>query len=380
MQVKSKKYDWRKPFGVLFNSLFSSLNFGLVILLLASSFSDLVSPMKNIIFAYLGLAFPLLVIANVCFFVYWIFAHKWWWVFLLTLVFVACWKPFFRYCPFYPATVVATDDETVIKLMSYNVMSFAYKDHSRQSPNKIIEYIAASGADVVCLQEYMVSTRPNLMDSKDVEAALPMYPYIEEIIFSSHNKGGYKYGLAVLSKFPITRSQRITFPSVYNGSALHDINIRGRKLTIVNNHLESFKLTSEDISQYSEIITRANFEHFESFSGSIQQKLGQAFRIRANQTETVVAAIRKANSYYTVSCGDLNDTPISYSHKVFNDHLLDAYAETGFGPGISYNRNFFPFRIDHIFHSASIEASNCRVDRSIRLSDHYPIYCYIKLK
>ena len=38
------------------------------------------------------------------------------------------------------------------------------------------------------------------------------------------------------------------------------------------------------------------------------------------------------------------------------------------------------FRIDHIMTSPNLEVYNCEVDRSIKASDHYPIWCYIRKK
>jgi endonuclease/exonuclease/phosphatase family metal-dependent hydrolase len=251
-------------------------------------------------------------------------------------------------------------------------------NHTKEEPNKIIQYIAESEADIVCLQEYMVSARPNLMSSQAVAKALPMYPYIAEIFFTSAENKKYQYGLALLSKYPILDSRKISFSSLYNGAAIHNIYVRGKKVTVINNHLESFKLTVEDRSKYSDMITNANFESFEEFSGAIQQKLGQAFRIRAKQAEMIADEIRKANGYYTVVCGDFNDTPISYVRRTIQGSLIDAYAESGLGMGVSYNQNYFFFRIDHIFHSISMDAYNCRVDAGVKLSDHYPIYSYLK--
>ncbi|MDR1199024.1 MAG: endonuclease/exonuclease/phosphatase family protein, partial [Prevotellaceae bacterium] len=285
---------------------------------------------------------------------------KWLFVSIIVLTFVVCWTPFSRYCPFHIKTRVLPQDN-VIKVLSYNVMSFAYTDHTKESPNKIIQYIAESDADIICLQEYMVSSRSNLMNSEEVADALPMYPYIAEIIFSSPENKRYKYGLAVLSKFPITKSRRIVFSSAYNGASIHEIIVRGKKIILVNNHLESFKLTAEDRSKYSDMITHASLESFDELRGSIQQKLGQAFRVRAKQAETVAGEIRKANGYYTIVCGDFNDTPISYAHRTIQGPLSDAYANSGFGMGTSYNQNFFLFRIDHILYSPSMEAYNCTV-------------------
>jgi len=377
MRAENKKTKWLTPFKLLFQSFFASLNIVFVILFIASAYSDFISPEKFVIFAYLGLAFPILLFVNICFFAYWILTKKWPMILVIIATLVVCWQPIFRFCPLHLKTEIKPSED-IIKVLSYNVMNFAYKDHTKKTPNKIIQYIAESEADIVCLQEYMVSSRPDLMNSKDIAKALPMYPYIAEIIFSKPNKN-YKYGLAVLSKFPITNSKRIEYKSQYNGSSIHEVNVRGKKVIVINNHLESFKLTAEDRSKYSKVITHANLESLEDLRGSIQQKLGQAFSIRAKQAEIIAEEIRKSNGYYTIVCGDFNDTPISYARRTIQAPLLDAYEKSGFGPGISYNQNYFLFRIDHILHSPSMEAYNCRVDTRVNLSDHYPIYCYLKL-
>jgi endonuclease/exonuclease/phosphatase family metal-dependent hydrolase len=377
MQAKDKKLTrWLKPFRLLFNSFLGLLNIIIAILFTASAYSDYISPATSIIFAYLGLAFPILLTINVIFLIYWLVTRKWLIVVMMAMSIVVCWTPISNYYPFH-LKIKNIPENNVIKVLSYNVMSFAYKNHTKGSPNKIIEYIAQSGADIVCLQEYMASTRDNLMSSKDISNALNMYPYIVEICFSPQSRERYKYGLAVLSKYPISNSKRIKFTSVYNGSSMHEINIKGRKILLVNNHLESFKLTTEDRTKFTHIFTA--FEEFDEFRGSIQQKLGRAFKIRAQQVDKIVDQIKKENSLYTIVCGDFNDTPISYPHRKIQGNLSDAYAETGLGPGISYNQNLFLFRIDNIFHSSNLEAFNCTVDRSVKLSDHYPIYCYFKI-
>ena len=379
MQVEDKKMKWLSHIKLLFYSFFATLNVFFAVMLVGSAYSDFISPEKNIFFAYLGLCFPILLLINICFLVYWIVVKRWLMSFILIMTFAVCWKPITVFCPFHLKTK-ELPREHLIKILSYNVMSFAYQNHTKEKSNQIIRYIAESEADIVCLQEYMVSTRPNLMSSEAVAKALPMYPYIAEVIFSPANNKNYKYGLALLSKFPILNSRKISFSSPYNGAAIHEIYANGKTVTVVNNHLESFKLTAEDRSKYSDMISNVNFESFEELSGTIQQKLGQAFRIRAKQAETMAAEIRKVNGYYTIVCGDFNDTPISYVRRKMLHSLIDAYAESGSGMGVSYNQNYFFFRIDHIFHSISMNAYNCRVDAGIKLSDHYPVYCYLKLR
>jgi endonuclease/exonuclease/phosphatase family metal-dependent hydrolase len=142
--------------------------------------------------------------------------------------------------------------------------------------------------------------------------------------------------------------------------------------------LESFKLTSEDKVHYSDFIKSAGPETFDGLRGTIQQKLGPAFLIRARQSRIIADEIQKNRSDYLLVCGDFNDTPISYAHRKIQGPLLDAFAESGWGPGTTYNQNYFWFRIDHIMHSPNMEAFNCTVDK-VKYSDHYPVWCYLKL-
>ena len=374
-----KGMKWFKPFKWFIFSFFIVLNILFMLALIASAYSGLVSPEKNIVFAYAGLLFPVLILVNCCFLLYWIIVKRWILTFLLIAILTVCWRPFTVFCPFHLKTNEQSREE-LIKILSYNVMSFAYKNHTKAESNKIIQYIAESDADIVCLQEYMVSDRPNLMSSQTVSKALSMYPYRAEIVFSSAENKNFQYGLALLSKFPILSSKKIDYPSLYSGAAIHEININGKKVTVINNHLESFKLTTEDRTKYADMFTNVNFESFEVIREVLQRKLSQAFRIRAKQSEMIATEINKANGYYTIVCGDFNDTPLSYACRTIQGSYIDAYAESGMGMGISYNQNYFLFRIDHIFHSANMNAYNCRVDSSIKMSDHYPIYCYLKFK
>ena len=79
-----------------------------------------------------------------------------------------------------------------------------------------------------------------------------------------------------------------------------------------------------------------------------------------------------------IVCGDLNDSPISYTCKALSKTLTNAYTASGNGPGFSYNRNKLFYRIDHIFHSPAFKSYACKVDRSIKHSDHYPIACHLE--
>jgi endonuclease/exonuclease/phosphatase family metal-dependent hydrolase len=256
-------------------------------------------------------------------------------------------------------------------------MAFGYKDHTSDNPNTILQYIAKSGADIVCLQEYMVGQQSNYMTQAKVDQALNMYPYKFTVPLVQRNR--YSIGLAVFSKYPILNSRRIRYDSTLNGSTIHEIEVKGRKLVVVNNHLESFKLTMDDRTTYSDFIKNMNTETFDELKDAIQRKMGEAFLIRAEQAEIVADELQNYKGDYLVVCGDFNDTQISYVRRIMQGTLIDAFEESGTGIGITYNQNYFWFRIDHILHSPNIKAYNTKVDK-ISMSDHYPLWCYLEMK
>ena len=140
MRAESKKKKWYTPFKLFFNSFLATLNIILVLLFIMSAYSDFISPDKNVFFAYIGLAFPILLFSNICFLAYWLITKKWLLSFILIATFFICQRPFSRFCPVNLKTELLPSENT-IKVLSFNVMSFAYKNHSAESPNKIIQYL-----------------------------------------------------------------------------------------------------------------------------------------------------------------------------------------------------------------------------------------------
>jgi len=342
------------------------------LLFIASAFSDRVPPGKSLFFSYLGLVFPFICLLNVFFVVYWLLFRNWKYLLIGVFTFIICWQSVRSYFPLHLKSE-PIPEENVIKVLTYNVMGFAYKDHTEKSPNEIIKFIAESGADIVCMQEYYFHRSGKGLNATKLNKALEMYPYRSVILVKNTN-----WGLAVYSKYPISNSRRIDYNSENNGSSIHEIDINGKKLTLINNHLESFKLTMEDKTRYSDFIKGVGPETFDSLKGTIQQKLGPAYLMRAKQARAVAKEIQNTTSDYLLVCGDFNDTPISYAHRTIKGDLLDAFTESGRGVGITYNQNFFWFRIDNILYSPNMKAIKCQVG-NVKYSDHYPLWCYFKL-
>lgn len=373
MQVRNNPL---RILGYMFRSLVLTAHICIIVLFIFSAFSDRFSPESSMIFPYLGLGFPAFCFFNLCFTLYWLFTCEWRFIWIGLLAFMVCFGQIKLYFPFNPRTEEISGENTV-KLLTYNVMSFGYKPHSDSNHNPTIDYLANSGADIICLQEYAEDSQNKYLTKPKIFQALKMYPYHSVVYLNK--VGRLRFGIALFSKYPILKSEQIYYKSQYNGSAKHVVKINGKDVTIINNHLESFKLTQEDRSRYSAFVKDMDTENFEELKSSLKQKLGTAFMARAKQARIIAKERDSVKTEYLIICGDFNDTPISYAHRTIQGRLLDSFAESGRGMGISYNENSFWFRIDHILHSDNIRSFNCTVDK-VHYSDHYPMWCYLQLQ
>lgn len=263
--------------------------------------------------------------------------------------------------------------EGSIKFLSYNVMAFNMdKPHTKENPNEIIEYLQQSDADIICLQEYITGAN---LKKKEIDRALSAYPY----------KHFYKIanginGLGCYSRYPILSATPVDYQSKANGSMVYVLKVKDDTLTIINNHLESNKLTLDDRTTYMEMIKEPEADKVKEGSKKLISKLADAVPIRAAQADTIARIIQNRKTPSIIVCGDFNTSPFSYAHRIIANGLHDAFTQSGCGFGVSYNKNGFYFRIDHILISPDLRSYQCTVDKSIKHSDHYPIWCYISKK
>ena len=161
---------------------------------------------------------------------------------------------------------------------------------------------------------------------------------------------------------------------------IYVLNVNNDTLTLINNHLESNKLTKEDRGMYEDMIKDPNAKKVKTGLRQLIRKLAEASAIRAVQADSIARLVAGYKGGGIIVCGDFNDSPISYTHRVVGEGLNDAFVESGNGFGISYNQNHFYFRIDNILLSKNLKSYRCTVDNTIKSSDHYPIWCYVAEK
>ncbi len=356
--------------GKILAIIFLSLNAIVAGLMLLSAYSPYINPHVHPIWSSAGLLFPVFLLANFLFFCFWLVVWRRCALFPL-LAFLCCWGSIRAY---FPINLFQNEKpEKTIKVLSYNTLAFGdRKPHTKEKPNEVLAYLQQSDADIICLQEYIVDGK---LKKKDVDYALRKYPYRHYYSFAN----GFN-GLGCYSKYPILSSKTITYESESNASVAYRLKVGNDTLLVVNNHLESNRIGSSEVSTYKEVIDVKDSKKVYAGLWELLKKMAGAVRIRAGQAEAVAAYVKEFQGDKVIVCGDFNDTPISYTHRTMSDGLKDAFTESGNGLGVSFNRHQMYFRIDHILLSKQLKVFDCTVDNTIDASDHYPIWCNISLE
>lgn len=326
--------------------------------------SDRINPMEHPMWANVGLLFPILLLINFFFLVFFaVFKRRY--MAVTFLGFVVSYSSVRTYCPLNVSRDVPPGS---IKVLSYNVHCFANENAPEGHDNPIMEYIIGSDADIVCLQEARI-------DDGIKGAIKGVYDYADSV--KSKNGGEC---LVLLSKYPILSRERIEYESKNNVSAAFRLKIGDDTVTVINNHFETSGLSLADRAGFKDMVKgNAGSDTVRAESKRLAEKLGESAKIRAPQAEAVAEYVRKSGDN-VILCGDFNDNPISYTRRTLASVLTDCYVESGNGPGISYHHNAIFVRIDNIMCSKLWQPYKCKVDRSIGYSDHYPIYCWLKMK
>lgn len=365
--MPAENEDKMKKIGSYILYVVMAFNLVVIVFLLLSAYSSYVDPVKHPVWACTGLVYIVFFVFNAVFLVFWLFAKP---VYMLVpLIGIAVtWGSFRTVMPLNYRHETA---DSTLTVLSYNVMGFRWQfpDNDEKS-NPILDYVVKTDADIVCFQEYILSDKDTHLREKDLLRRLKMYPYHKAVkVGGSDNKNK----LACYSKYPIIGWERVDYESMYNGSIVFKLRIDGDTVIVINNHLESNKLTKADKDAYNSIMNANDADSVKNNVLTLARKLALAADKRKEQAIRVAEKIKEYDEYPVIVCGDFNDGPLSYAHRVINKGLTDAFTEAGFGLGTSYNQNKFYFRIDNILVNDFWKIYTCKVDNSIDESDHYPI-------
>ena len=349
------------------------INLCFIGLLLLSYLSLYISPVKFWPIAFAGFVYPVFLLINIFFVLFWlVFLKKY---FLLSLIAILLGYNQIKTYVKFSGSEHKLAFERSLKVMTYNVRLFdLYNWHSESSKSTrsaIFGLFKSESPDILCLQEYYsgAGKHADFADSICQRVGFK-YRYVELI---NKKNNGLPYGLAIFSKYPIVRTLKIEYPnSKVNFCQSVDLSIGKDTIRVFNLHLESIKFGKEDYNFVSELTnTPSGNEPIKKGSWAILSKMKSAYIKRAVQIETVAKFVRNS-PYPVLFCGDFNDTPVSYSYRQINNELQDAFVDAGTGLGQTHTHILPLLRIDYIFHSKSLNAVDHKTIEK-DYSDHFPV-------
>ncbi len=342
---------------------------GLCILaLILSELAKVLSPTLWVWPAFVGLAYPLILVVNVLFVIFWLFAKQRFFLYPLLGVILS----FFS---IRNTIGVAGQRSTPIvgttfSMLSYNTrMNGQYMKPTAKTKNETLAYIAEQDADVVCIQEFGVGGWKERLTIEDVYEMMKRYPY-RHVSYAVESKY-HSVGVATFSKYPIVKRKRLDIGVTGNSAIYTDVRIKGDTVRVFNLHLESNRLTQRDMS-----LTRET--DLQVYAGGLSSKLSVAYEKRAHQAQCVAKAIDETR-HKVVVCGDFNDVPISYTYHTVRGNLADSFLENGIGIGATFHQLLMGVRIDYVLHDSELYASEFEVGK-VKYSDHYPLKCKMTIQ
>lgn len=262
--------------------------------------------------------------------------------------------------------VSKNDEETGLKVMSYNVRVFNNYAHLRNekfiSSRKMIGWSVDNDAHIKCFQEYYNHDRSKVFNvAQQLYDAGWKYDY-RKILVRDRSKA--EFGLAIFSKLPIIDTGEIRSENdEFLNSIYADVLYGSDTIRIYNSHLESMSINEDNVISAERLA--------ESYKDT-GYRLRSGFISRSKQVNRLVADIN-ACKHKVILCGDLNELPYSYAYFSLRKLLNNSFEKAGNGFGFTYNGKLFFLRIDNQFFSREMDISQFMTHRNIDYSDHFPL-------
>lgn len=343
-------------------------------LLLLAYLAPVVNPRHFVIPSYLGLGFLFVVAVNVFFIIAWIGFSKWYFI-ISVVVLLSGYKVLNRSIP-YRTNETEITKPGAIKVMSFNIRVFnRYGWIKDGAPQDIAQFVNNQNPDVLCFQEFGMNNRLNTHTERKLLSLFKKWKY-HYLEYGNPGSSGYRQGLAVFSKYPILRSQRLPVGDEDNFTVYADIEKDDKVIRVFNSHLQSINMSGKEGFVYKLLRNSTDQQKVKQELGVFRWHMNKAYQERALQAQSFREYI-DASPYPVIVCGDFNDTPVSYAYNKIKGELIDAYCDSGNGVGSTYNGPYPFLRIDYIFFDKRLSSNNF-TRHKVDLSDHYPISCEIE--
>ena len=178
-------------------------------LLFFSYLAYLSDPSKAVWIAFMGLAYPSLILINIFLCVIWLLKRKLFFLPSLLIIIMGMYhhSRFFQINSF----AYIQKSEKTLNVMSYNVRLFDLYNWTKNTEikEKIINLIRSQNPDIICFQEYYFD-KTNGFITRDLIIKELGFKYYHES-FSDESKNNSFFGLATFSKLPIVNKENLQF-------------------------------------------------------------------------------------------------------------------------------------------------------------------------
>lgn len=349
------------------------INFLVIFLLLLSYLSVYISPETFWVFAFFGLAYPVLIILILIFIIYWLIRKKIKLLLVSLLVVLIGWTHLSNTIQINRGKKdIAKDNSPAFKFMSYNVRVFDLYNwgNNKESHNRILDFIIKESPDIICFQEFYYDEEGEFSTIDTMVKIQKAKNY--HVKYTEHAADRYHFGAATFSSFPIISKGDVHLEETNNICMFTDLDIGNDTIRIYNCHLQSIRFQPANYEFMDSIKLKFEEEQINE-AKDILRKMKNAFIKRAGQADLIAAHI-SSSPHPVIICGDFNDTHMSYVYHQIAKNLNDAFVESGAGIGNTYVGKFPSFRIDFILYSTSLDSYNYKTT-DIKYSDHYPLTC-----
>lgn len=372
--MADSSYLRKKKLGYFSKTVFTANIFAVLALLLSYG-ASFIDPKSFWPLAFFGLGYLPILLINGGFIVYWLLRRKRFALVSITAILLG-WPLLIKHINFRNDNEkILVKADSVLRVMSYNVHLFQRYDDSKDNFRaETIEFINTLNPDIVCFQEFY----SRLRGTKQFTKKLKEKGDFEDYYFEPFQQNDYEgYGQAIFSRYPIINKGTITQNSFgLNRIIFADIKRAGDTIRVYNVHMRSFALQDED----KDFIQKSPSEQMKNEKQTIRlgRKLKRAFTSRSEQAKTLLNHIQNNCPHRYIIMGDFNDTPMSYSVNLVSKNMLNAFAEKGFGWGVTHFGVLPIFQIDYILADKKLKVNDYGIIKE-KLSDHYPIWADLSL-
>lgn len=321
------------------------------------------NPAKIWQLSFLGLAYPFLLVGNIGFIIFWAVKRKPYFLFSIGCILVGFgyFTSFFGW-HFFSGKTGGKDD---IKLMTYNIAGFrkfeAESKDKQQLKTAILEKFAQENGqpDILCIQEGS--------GDQAVEVIRKTFGY------SHYFK---KKGTVIFSKYPFVNQDMLPFGNTGNSCVWADLKTPKGIVRVYCAHLQSNWLTYTA----NKIATKGDLREKQTWKDIryVMRQYKNAVAIRAGQAQVIKDHLSKS-PYPVILCGDFNDPPVSYVHRLLSEGLQDSFCEKGSGVSFTFAGKLPALRIDYVLCSKIFQVKSHRVG-DVELSDHFPVLVSLELE